>query len=80
MPSELVGTTEALGASWKLTRMRFLTRVCSDVPGLVLETVKGFIAERTLVRAREIRPVLVAVHVHSHGRHGHGRSGHRIRR
>jgi hypothetical protein len=38
--SQLVTATEAFGAAWKSTRMRFFPGVSSNMPGLVLESVE----------------------------------------
>jgi hypothetical protein len=54
MTSQLVGTAESLGAPGKLAGVRLLTGVRANVPSLVLQTVEGPIAKRTLVRARQI--------------------------
>ena len=54
MSGEFVGPAEALGAAWKLAHVRLLARVGANVSGLVLETMEGFGADRTLVRSRQI--------------------------
>jgi hypothetical protein len=47
--SQLVGPRELLAAPRKLASMRLLSRVCPDVPSLVLQSVECLIAERALV-------------------------------
>jgi hypothetical protein len=47
--SELVGSAEALGAAWELAGVRLLAGMGADVPGLVLQAVKGLLADGTLV-------------------------------
>lgn len=53
---EFVGATEALCASGMLADVRLLTRVGANVTRLMLETMKGLVAQRTLVRTRQIAP------------------------
>ena len=52
--SQLVRPAEAFGAARKLTTVRFLARMCPDVSCLMLQAVKGLIAEWALVGSREI--------------------------
>jgi len=47
--SQLVRATEAFRAPGKRAGMGLLAGVCADVPGLMLETMEGLIAERTFV-------------------------------
>lgn len=54
MTGELVRATEALRAAGELAGMRFLARMRANMSGLVLQAVEGTVAERALVRAREI--------------------------
>ena len=56
---QLVGSAEALGAARELAGVRLFARVRPDVAGLVLEAVEGLVAQRTLVRARQIGAVFV---------------------
>ena len=51
MARQLVRSAEALRAARKLAAMRLLAGVRSNMAGLVLEAVEGFIAERALVRS-----------------------------
>lgn len=51
---ELVGAREAFCATGKGTDMRLFARVGPDVTGLVLETMEGLVAERTLVGTRQV--------------------------
>ena len=51
---QLVGPTEAFRATGELARVRLLTRMCTDVSGLVLQTVESTVTEGALVRARQI--------------------------
>lgn len=76
---QLIGPAESLGAARELAGMWLLAGVGADMTGLVLQAMEGFVAKRALVGSWQIRAVLIAVHVHSHGRHGHRRGGHRIR-
>lgn len=55
---QLVGSAEALAASWKLAGMRLLASMRSNVSGLVLEAVEGSITQRTFVRARKVLALL----------------------
>lgn len=50
MSSELVGSTEPLGAAFKGAGMRFLARVSSQMPRLMLQSIKSAIAHRAFVR------------------------------
>lgn len=54
MSSEFVRARKFLGAAFKSASMRLFACVRANVPCLVLETVKGSIAERTFVRARNL--------------------------
>ena len=51
---ELVGSGELLAAARELAGMRLLTSVSANVSRLVLKTVEGLVAERALVRPREL--------------------------
>ena len=87
--SQLIGTTEALCAARELAGVGLLASVSADVTSLVLEAVEGLVAQRTLVRTRQVRAhillrrglssLLLGGHVGSHGGHGgsssHGRMG-----
>lgn len=54
VPGELVGSTEALGASRERAGVRLLARVRADMASLVFKAVEGLLAQRTLVRAWEV--------------------------
>ncbi len=54
VPGQLVGARELLGAARELAGMRLLAGVSADMSGLVLEAVEGLVAERALVRARQL--------------------------
>lgn len=54
VPRQLVRSRELLAAPGKLASMRFLARVCPDMPCLVLETVESLVAQRALVWARQL--------------------------
>lgn len=54
MAGQLVGAREFLAAAGELAGMRLLSRVRPDVPSLVLEAVEGLVAQRALVRARQL--------------------------
>lgn len=71
VPGQLVGSREALRAAGKLADVRLLARVRPDVTGLVLETVEGLVAERALVRARQVGTFLssMLLAAANHGRH-----------
>lgn len=86
---ELVGAAEAFGTAWELAGMRLLAGVGANVPGLVFQTVEGTVAERTLVRTREVLSHLLVCRTatldkgrqQAHGRgHGHVRTGFRLGR
>lgn len=51
---QLVRTRELLAAARKLASVRLLASVGADVSGLVLEAVEGLVAQRALVRARQL--------------------------
>lgn len=51
---QLVGARELLGATGELAGVRLLAGVGADVSGLMLEAVEGLVAERALVRARQL--------------------------
>ena len=86
---QLVGTAEALCAARELAGVRLLASVSADVTGLVLEAVESLVAQRTLVRARQVRAhvllrrglssLFLGGHLSGHGGHGssssHGRMG-----
>lgn len=74
MAGELVGPRKALGAAGELAGMRLLSGVGSDMSCLMLEAVEGLVAERTLVGAGQILPVL-AMLASNHGGH-HTDGGH----
>lgn len=59
VPSELVRTGELLAAARELASMRLLARVRPDMPRLVLEAVESLIAQRALVRPRQLTRVLL---------------------
>jgi hypothetical protein len=46
-----MGTRKSLCAARELTRMRFLSSVCAGMSCLMFEALKGFIADRALVRS-----------------------------
>jgi hypothetical protein len=54
MAGELIGARELLAAAGELAGMRLLASVSADVTSLVLQAVEGLIAERTLVRSRQL--------------------------
>lgn len=54
VPGQLVRAGELLAAARELAGVRLLAGVGADVSGLVLQTVEGLVAERALVRAREL--------------------------
>jgi len=54
MAGELIGARELLAAAGELAGMRLLASVSADVTSLVLEAVEGLIAERALVRSRQL--------------------------
>ena len=56
---ELVGSAEAFCAAGELAAVRLLARVGADVPGLVLQAVKGLLADGTLVGARQVLALVV---------------------
>lgn len=68
---ELVGARKAFGAAGKLAGVGFFARVSANVSRLVFETVEGLVAQGTLVRARQVGPVVVLVRlcVLQHGAH-----------
>lgn len=73
---QLVGSAEAFRAAWELAGVRLLARVSANVSRLVLESVEGLVAQRTLVRSRQVRAMLVLVDRdgwHRHGGASHGR-------
>lgn len=61
MTGEFVGSAEALCASGELASVGFLASVGADVSSLMLEAVEGLVAERTLVRSREVRTVVLVL-------------------
>lgn len=73
--SEFVGSAEALGASGELAGVGLLASVGTDVSGLMLEAVEGLVAERTLVRARKIRTVVLVLGLHGMRHCGDSRGG-----
>lgn len=80
VPGELVGPAEALRASGEGAGVRLLARVGANMASLVLEAVEGLLAQRALVRAREVVPLVVVrgLCVLEQRRHeAHGGSGHR---
>ena len=54
IPSQLIGARKSFCAARKGAGVRLLSGVGSDVASLVLQTVKGLVAERALVRPWEI--------------------------
>jgi hypothetical protein len=56
--SKLVRARKLLRATRELASVRFLARMSTDMPSLMLEAMKGLIAERALVGARELIGVL----------------------
>jgi len=86
---QLVRAAEALCAAWELAGVRLLAGVSADVTSLVLEAVEGLVAQRTLVRARQVRAhvllrgglgsLFLGGHLGGHGGHSgsssHGRMG-----
>lgn len=86
---QFVRATEALRASRELAGVRLLAGVSSDVTSLVLEAVESLVAQRTLVRARQVRAhfslgrgltsLIVGGHLGSHGGHGGSSSHGRMR-
>ena len=54
MARELVGARELLAAAGELAGMRLLAGMGADVPGLVLEPMEGLVAQRALVRTRQL--------------------------
>lgn len=54
VPGQLVGARKLLGAAWELAGVRLLAGVGANVSCLVLEAVEGLVAERALVRARQL--------------------------
>lgn len=54
MASQFIGTAESLGAARELAGVRLLASVRSDMASLVFEAVKGLVAQRALVWAREV--------------------------
>ena len=59
--------------------MRLLASVCPDMARLMLETVEGFIAERTFVWSRQVGSlVFLTLHGDTDGRHRHRRTSHRV--
>lgn len=51
---ELIRARELLAAAGELAGMRLLASVSADVSSLMLETVEGLVAERALVRSRQL--------------------------
>jgi hypothetical protein len=79
MPSEFVGSAEALRASREGTSMRLLASVGADMASLVFQAMEGLLTERTFVRAREISrgPLVVLLGVLKKRRHqAHGSRRH----
>lgn len=71
---QLVRPAEAFGAARKLARVWLFTRVRANVSCLVLETVKGLVAQGTLVWTWQIRSVVILrLHIVRHG--GQARGG-----
>lgn len=75
---KLVGSAKSLRASRELASVRLLSSVRANVSRLVLESVECLVAQRALVRAREVGSVFVLV-LHGGDAHGHCHSsaGHR---
>lgn len=74
MPRQFVRSGETLRTAGKLTGVWLLAGVSSNMSGLMLETVKGLIAQRTLVGTRQILTVFSMdspVHLGHHTDGGH---------
>lgn len=54
VPRQLVAPREPLVAPSVVTGVRLLSGVGSDVTGLMLESIEGSVAERALVRSRDL--------------------------
>jgi hypothetical protein len=79
VPGELIGAAEAFRASSKGTGMRLLASVRPDMAGLMLETVKGLLAQRALVGTWQVLAsvVLGGLSILQERSHeAHGGSGH----
>jgi hypothetical protein len=80
---ELIRAAETFRASRKGAGMGLLASMCPDMAGLVLETVKGLLTQRALVRAREVLTSIILCGLgvleershKAHGGSGHGRIG-----
>jgi hypothetical protein len=55
--SEFVRSAEAFTTARELAGMRLLACMSADVSCLVFQAVEGSVAERTLVRARQVLPL-----------------------
>jgi hypothetical protein len=73
--SQLVGSTEAFATSRKLTCVRLLARVRTDVSGLMLKPMEGSVAKRALVWSRKILSFFWIASVRSHRRRHEADSG-----
>lgn len=51
---QLIGSRELLGTAWKGTGMGFLSGMGTNMASLVLQTVERLVADRALVRPREL--------------------------
>jgi hypothetical protein len=74
VPRELVGPGEAFRAAREATGMRLLSCVRANVSCLMLQTVESLVAQRALVRSRQILTVLLVrtpdhLRHHADGRH-----------
>ena len=58
VPSQLIRAGELLAASRELAGVGLLSSVSADVSSLMLQTVKGLLAERALVGSRKLVGVL----------------------
>lgn len=86
---QFIRAAEALSASRELAGVRLLAGVSADVTSLVLEAVEGLVAQRALVRTRQVRAhfslrrglssLFLGGHLGSHGGHGGSSSHGRVR-
>lgn len=81
VPCKLVGATETLRTARELAGVRLLAGMRSDMPGLMLQTVKSAVTERALVRSRQILTHLLGGRtstLHQRGKQAHGRGHIRV--
>jgi hypothetical protein len=78
MASQFVGSAETLATAGKLAGMRLLSRVCSNVSCLMFKSVEGSVAQRTLVRAREVLAFIGIKLRSSNSGHGADDSSHGV--